>query len=229
MTMGEAIGEILPLAMGIALFPIPIITVLLLLFSRHARANALAFMVAWILGVAGPMSIFALLADTAAADSDGGTSIFVSGIKLLLGATLLSIALREWRRRPASGQDAEIPGWMKNIDGFTTGKSFRTGLLLAAASPKNLVLFAAAGSTAAQMGPGSAQMLIVVVVFTALSSMTTAGPVLYYLLGGEGAMLRMEEMKQWLIQNNATVVSTILFLLGAVLIGNGIRGLLGGV
>jgi threonine/homoserine/homoserine lactone efflux protein len=225
MTLGEAIAEILPLAMGIALFPIPIITVLLLLSSRHARTNAAAFMVAWILGLAALISIFSLMAETAGADSDRGTSTLVSGIKLLLGAALLFIAFREWQRRPASGQDPEMPGWMRNIDGFTTGKAFRTGLLLSAASPKNLVLVAAAGSTAAQMGPGSAEMVVVVVVFTTLSSMTIAGPVLYFLLGGARAMRQMEKTQRWLIRHNATVVSAILLILGAVLTGNAIRGL----
>ena len=41
--MGKAIGGSLPLAVGIALSPIPIIAVVLMLTSRKARVNGPAF------------------------------------------------------------------------------------------------------------------------------------------------------------------------------------------
>jgi len=41
--MGQTIGDILPLAVGVAISPIPIIAVILMLFSGRARANSFAF------------------------------------------------------------------------------------------------------------------------------------------------------------------------------------------
>jgi hypothetical protein len=67
-----------------------------------------------------------------------------------------------------------------------------------------------------------------VALFTALASLTTAGPVLYYVANGERAMAVLDEVKRWLIQNSATVMTMILLILGTVMIGNGIRGLAGG-
>ncbi len=49
--MGQAIGGSLPLAVGIALSPIPIIAVVLMLTSRRARVNGPVFVLGWLLGL----------------------------------------------------------------------------------------------------------------------------------------------------------------------------------
>ena len=41
--MGQAMGELLPLAFGVALSPVPIIAVILILGTARARANGVAF------------------------------------------------------------------------------------------------------------------------------------------------------------------------------------------
>ena len=225
MTMLAAIGEILPFAVGMAVFPIPIIAAILLLFSPQARANGLAFMTGWICGVGVTTAIFALLADRVGADTDRDAHAVVSWIKLLLGVGLLYLSLRQWRSRPAPEQDAEMPAWMKSIDRFTPGKSLRTALLLSAGNPKNLALAAAAGGTLGQAGLTTTQMLIAAAVFTSFASATIAGPVLYYLRGGKRAEVQMEAIKGWLIHNSNIVMALILLIIGAVLLGNGIVGL----
>ena len=42
--MGQAIGEVLPFAVGVAISPVPIIAVILVLFSARARVNGPAFL-----------------------------------------------------------------------------------------------------------------------------------------------------------------------------------------
>jgi hypothetical protein len=48
--MGQVIGEYLPLAVGVAISPIPIVAVILMLFTDRARQDSLAFSVGWIGG-----------------------------------------------------------------------------------------------------------------------------------------------------------------------------------
>ena len=48
--MGQAIGQILPLAVGVGLSPSPIIAVVVMLGTPQARANGPAFMVGWLVG-----------------------------------------------------------------------------------------------------------------------------------------------------------------------------------
>jgi hypothetical protein len=225
--LGTAIGDILPFALGIGFFPIPIITMILVLFSPNARANGLGFMAGWILGVAALPTIFTLATEGVGADRDPATYILVSWIKVLLGVGLLVLAYRQWRARPAPGQEPEMPGWMRRIDSLTPGGAVGTGLLLSAGSPKNIVLGAGAGTSIGQLGLPPGEIAVVVLVFTAVASVTTGGPVLYYLLNGERAMAVLKTIRVWLTQNLAAVMTVMLLILGAVLIGNGIHGLSG--
>ena len=41
--MGTVLGDIIPLAIGVALSPLPIVAVILMLFSKNPRGPALAF------------------------------------------------------------------------------------------------------------------------------------------------------------------------------------------
>ena len=45
--MQQVLGDILPLALGIAISPIPIIAIILMLITPKARSNGLAFLVGW--------------------------------------------------------------------------------------------------------------------------------------------------------------------------------------
>ena len=50
--MGLPLGDLLPLAVGIAVSPIPIIAVILMLFSPKARVNGISFVLGWVAGLA---------------------------------------------------------------------------------------------------------------------------------------------------------------------------------
>ena len=67
--MGEAIGDTLPLAIGVALSPVPIIAIVLMLGTPRARSNGPAFALGWIAGltVVGGV-VLALASDNAQAD-----------------------------------------------------------------------------------------------------------------------------------------------------------------
>ncbi len=59
--MGSVIGEILPLAVGIAISPIPIIAVILMLLSPHAKGASVGFMIGWLAGIGVAIVVFTLL------------------------------------------------------------------------------------------------------------------------------------------------------------------------
>ena len=61
--MGSAISSILPQAIGVAISPVPIIAVILILFSQRARSNGPAFLVGWVLALAVVGSIVLILAN----------------------------------------------------------------------------------------------------------------------------------------------------------------------
>jgi hypothetical protein len=50
--MGQGISEVLTFAVGVAISPVPIIAVILMLFSAKARVNGLVFLAGWALALA---------------------------------------------------------------------------------------------------------------------------------------------------------------------------------
>jgi len=95
--MGAAIGQALPLAVGVALSPIPIIAVALMLMSPRARLNGPGFVLGWLAGLAVIGAIVLAIAGPANASNDGKPATWVSVLKLLLGLLLVLLAVRQWR------------------------------------------------------------------------------------------------------------------------------------
>jgi hypothetical protein len=86
--MGSVIGDILPLAVGIAISPIPIITAILMLLSPHAKGTSVGFLIGWTAGIIVAIVLFTLLSSVLPTDT-GGPSTIASVIKIILGALLL--------------------------------------------------------------------------------------------------------------------------------------------
>ena len=101
--MGKAIGGSLPMAVGIALSPMPIIAVVLMLTSRKARVNGPAFVVGWLAGLAVVGAIILGLAGPADASESGSAAPWVGWLKIVLGLLLLAAAARQFRGRPRGG------------------------------------------------------------------------------------------------------------------------------
>ena len=62
--MGQAIGDLLPSAVGVALSPVPIIAVILMLLAPKAGGTSGGFLLGWVVGIVATTTIFLLLAGT---------------------------------------------------------------------------------------------------------------------------------------------------------------------
>ena len=71
-------------------------------------------------------------------------------------------------------------------------------MLLDGLNPKNLLQTIGAAAGLAQLGLSSTDAVVSLIVFVIVASLTIAGPVVYYLLGGENAKAVLDELKGWL-------------------------------
>jgi threonine/homoserine/homoserine lactone efflux protein len=221
------LGELLPLAIGIALSPVPVVAQILMLFGKRARSNGPAFMLGWVLALAIWGSIL-LVAGGAGELGGGGTpSVIASVIKLLLGLLFLYLAYRSWKGRPKPGEEPKLPAWMATLDSFSAGKSFGLAALLSGTNPKNLGLLAAACMVIAQGGLTGVQPWIVLAVFVVVACITIIVPVLYYFISGASAEKTLPGWKTWLAAHNNTIMFVLLLIMGAKLVGDGLGGLVG--
>jgi hypothetical protein len=223
--MVDAIGEVLPWAVAVAISPIPIIAVILMLFTPKANTNGPAFLVGWVVGLSLVAGIIYSLADGADAATDPDAASGVGWGKVILGLLLLFLALKQWRGRPGPGETPTMPDWMDGIDDFTPVKSLGLGVALSAANPKNLIITAGAAASIAESGLSSGDAAVVIAVFVVLASLSVAGLVAYRLFGGDGARESLDRLQAWLGIHNAAVMTAILAVIGAKLIGDGLGGI----
>jgi threonine/homoserine/homoserine lactone efflux protein len=222
--MGEVIGSLLPLALGVAVSPIPIIAVILVLLSPRAGSASFAFLLGWVAGVVVVTVIFVAIASNADLGSASSPSTAANWIKIGLGVVLLLVAVRQWRTRPRGDDDAVLPAWMKAIDTLTPVKAVGLGFLLAALNPKNLTLCIAAGVEIGGGSLSSGDVVIAVAVFVVLAVSSVAIPVLGYAIARDRMASPLNELRAWLTVNNAVVMAVLLAVIGVVMVGKGIGG-----
>lgn len=223
--MAEAIGQVLPLGVVVALSPIPIVGVVLMLGTPRGHVNGPAFVAGWIAGlaVAGALALF--VAGGAGASEGGAPATWVSWLKILLGAVLLRVAFKQWRGRPRAGEEAALPGWMTGVDRFTVGRSAALAVALAAVNPKNLVLVLSAAAAIAQTGIAAGEQAAALAVFVLIGTLGPGIPVILYLTMGDRSKPLLDELRGWMAHNNATIMAVICLVIAAKLIGDGIGGL----
>jgi threonine/homoserine/homoserine lactone efflux protein len=214
----------LSLAVGVALSPIPIIAVILMLVTPRARANGPAFVVGWLIGLAVVGTIVLLIASPSDASDNGQPATWVDVLKLVLGALLVLIALKQWRGRPHEGQDAPAPKWMGAIERFTPAKSLGAGVVLAGANPKNLLLSIGAAAAIAQAGISGGEQAAAYAVFAVIGTLGVAAPVAIYFVLGDRSGPILERLKDWMASNNAVIMAVLCLVIGAKLVGDAIAG-----
>jgi hypothetical protein len=224
--MGGAIGEMLPLAIGIAISPLAIVAVILILTTPQARTNGPAFLGGWLLALAVVGGVTLIVTDAAASADTTGPRTIVAVLKIVLGVVLLVLAWRGFRSRPGPGEDVPLPKWMAALDRFTPARSLSMGALFGGFKPKNLILAAAAAAGIAEAGLGGAQQVMVLLLLILVASIAIIAPVaVYFLLGGERAARVLGGWKAWLQANNSAVMIVLFVVFGVVLLGNGMSGL----
>jgi MFS family permease len=219
--VGSVIGGILPLAVGIAISPIPIIAVILMLLSPRAKVTSVGFLIGWLLGIIVGIVVFTLLSSVIPQRSDGG-SIAAGVIKIILGVLLLVLALRQWRARPTEGEQPSLPKWISAIDSMTAGKALGLAFLLAAGNPKNLLLAASAGLIIGGAGLALGSTAIVIIIFVVVAACTVIVPVIGYLIVAARLAEPLDKLRGWLVENNATIMSVLLLIIGVAVIGKGL-------
>lgn len=226
--MGQAIGDMLPAAIGVAISPMPIVAVVLMLMSSRGRTNGLAFLVGWWAGIAIVGTVVLLLASTAGpTEQDGQPALWVGVLQLILGLLLFFVAFRQWRSRPKEGEESKQPRWMAALDSFGPGKALGAGALFSGVNPKNLLLVIAGATAIAQAGISGAEEAIALAIFIVITSVGVGAPVVLYLVLGDGAQERLDSLKGWMARNNAVIMAVLLLVLGFKLLGNGISNLAG--
>jgi threonine/homoserine/homoserine lactone efflux protein len=224
--MADAIGQVLSLAVGVAISPVPIIAVVLMLATPHGRVNGPAFLAGWLLGLSVVGAIVLVASNGAGAtDSDAAPATWVSWLKIALGLLLVLVAVKQWRGRPRGGEEAALPKWMQTIDGFTPARAVAMGVALSGINPKNLLLTVGASAAIAQAGASTGADVVALAVFVLIGTLGPAAPVLISWFMGDRSRAILDDLKSWMGTHNAAIMAVLCLVIGAKLAGDGISGL----
>jgi threonine/homoserine/homoserine lactone efflux protein len=220
--MGQAISEVLPFAIGVAISPIPIIAVILMLFSSRAKTNGPVFLLGWVIGLSVIVVVVYAIAHAANAATDSTSSDTVSWFKVALGVVLIGAARRQYAKRPKPGEEPTMPKWMATVDDMKPGAAFGLAIVCSAVNPKNLILAAGAAAGVAQVNDSVGDAVAALIVFVVIASLSVASAVAYYLFGGASAKEHLNELKSWLSVHNAAVMAVLFLVFGVVLVAKGL-------
>jgi hypothetical protein len=225
--MGSAIGEILPLAVALACGPLPIIALVLILVSSDTRGTGIGFVIGRLAGLSGIVAvtlvIFSLIGDPSFGHRDHPAPA-VSIARIVIGAALIGLGARKWLERDEPDKPSLIA---RRVDGLTATGGIAMGVVVSVVDPSSLVLASLAGVDIASARTSVATAVLVAVAFVLLATVTVTVPLLAYLAGGQSAQRKIAGVKEWLLANERAVMMVLFFVIGAMLVGRGIRDLAG--
>lgn len=220
--MGTVIGDMLPLALGVAISPIPIIAAILMLLSPKARVTSVGFLLGWVVGIVAAVTVFTLLSSILPADDPDVSHPIRGAVQLVLGLLLFVLAFGQWRKRPKAGEEAALPKWMKAIDTITFPVALGLGFLLSAVNPKNLIMAAGAGTDIGAAALPGGSIVLVIVIYTLIAASTVLVPVVGYLIAADRLRGPLDSLRGWLATENAVIMAVLLLVIGVSMIGKGI-------
>ncbi|MFF0832536.1 MULTISPECIES: GAP family protein [unclassified Streptomyces] len=220
--MGKVLGDVLGLAAGVAVSPLPVIALIIVLATPRGRVNGLVFTAGWLVGLSGLGAVMLVIGGQGSAGEHGQPADWVGALKLALGVALILFAVRMWRHRPTDVTQARLPRWMAAIDGFPAVKIFLLALLLSAGNLKNAPLTIAAAASISASGLPAGQQIGALALFVVVASLGLLIPLAVYLVMRERAKGTLANWKEWAARHNVAVMAVLFFVFGLKLLGDGI-------
>ena len=219
--MTEVIGETLPLAIGIAISPIPIIAAILMLLSPRAKSTSVGFLIGWLAGIVVAIVLFTLLSSVIPQDT-GGPSPVAGVIKIILGAASVVLGDQAVAGRPAEGEASEHAEMDVGHRLHDRRQSPRSWLPAGGGEPEEPAAGDRGGVIVGGAGLTVSQMTVVIIIFVLLAASTVLIPVVGYLIASARLAGPLDKLREWLVDNNAVIMAVLLLVIGVSMIGKGL-------
>lgn len=214
--MSDLLLELIPIAVGVALSPFPVVPVVLLLLTARPLANGGGFLAGWFAGLLAMTAVFAVVAGAIELWDEVPT--WASWVRLGLGALLVVVGIRTWLGRGGSGG---APSWMAALDDYTPVRAVRLGVLLAVANPKSLLLVLAGGVAIGSAELGTGRSAAAALLFAAVAASSVALPVLLRLVRGDRVAGPLEAARRWLVAHYDAIVAGVVIVIGVLVAAKG--------
>lgn len=208
--------DLLPLAVGMLLSPLPIVAIVAIVLAPRGRTAAPMYTLVFTAVSLVFIAVGALSSAAASSASPTGaarTVSFLLAIVLALGFTVLAVA--SWLSRPTHGQQPKAPAWLAAIDTVTPAKAAVLGLVMALTNTKNIPLALKGGALI-----GEAHLPVVAAAGLCLA-LAVAGSLLLIVpavvaTGGSARVAStLRGLKTEMIAHNAAMMTVLFAILAA--------------
>jgi len=208
--------QLIPIAVGSILSPLPIAAIIAILLAPRARANSAAYAAGAVIVTSLLVLVTALTTHGAGSGRSSGDDVIVLvlGIVLTLGFAVLAFV--SWFGRPKNGAEPVAPSWLTALAGLKPLSAFGFGALMAITNAKNLPLDLKAGALIGASDLPVGAVVAVSVVFAVLGSLGILLPTLLASTGSEAVSAGLARLKSELITHNAVIMTVLFAILAAV-------------
>ncbi len=221
--MLTAFIKAMPIAVGILLASLPLVSVSLLLSRRPEQKAYTAFLCGWIVGAL-TIGVAAIAVSDLSTPGQQAPSVWVVWLRLFLGLGLVALALRKLSLKYNLDEDAP-PKWMHVLERMQPSRTFGLGAALAALNPKNAALFISGALTIAAATYAPVEQIGAVLGFVVVASMGLASPWILSLFLGARAEPALIRLNDAMAKYSGWIVIAVLVVLGVVVFANAIADL----
>ncbi len=220
--MGQLLAQILPVALAIAINPVPIIAAIVMTATERPLSNGVAYLaaltvVSWGFGAA---LLIALHGHVMSPGSRTGHIVLI--LWLLVGLGFLTAFLVILVRRPKPGHADEEPKWMHWIGRLGPLGAAVVGVLLV-----NYEMIAPALSDVLAAGVTRAEAFVALTIFVAVAVFTSYIPIVAYAVAPRAVGGALAWTKDWLAKYNRPILLVLFAAIGGFYTYKGVAGLLG--
>jgi len=221
--MWQALGGLLPIAVVVAFSSVPITVTVLILLSPNRNRAALPFLLGWVTGVAAVIVFSALGASALPEPPRRGPDIVTAVLQIMIGTALAVLGAVSLRRSSQTDRPG-LPRWLSAVDSFGALAAFGVAVLLDF-RPKGLLLGIAAGLALHNASLRVSEDAVLIGIYTVIATSTVVVPIMASFIAPRWMEPRLIAARDWLARNGRTLTSSMMLMIGVVILGAGLTEL----
>jgi Sap, sulfolipid-1-addressing protein len=205
------------IGLAIALDPLPLTAYMIVLPSERGTRKGAAFVFGWLVSLAIVVAVTVLATGNNPPKSSTAPSLAALAVKIALGAFLVVIAVRYYRRMGRPKPPKKPPKWQAHVDSMSPW--FALGLA-PALQPWGLI--GAGAATVVQAKLSSWETYLALILFCLLASASYLAMETYAILRPDQSLALLARLRTWIDTRTDQVIIVGGLVLGFWLIGNSI-------
>jgi heme/copper-type cytochrome/quinol oxidase subunit 4 len=209
--------DLLLIGLVITLEPIPLTAFILILASKNGTKKGAAFIFGWLASLAVVVAVTILVTGNNPPKSNTAPSLAALAAKIAIGAALLVIAVRQWRKIGQPKKPKKTPKWQTGIDNMSPLYAMGLAPLT---QPWGLVAAGVATITEAKLA--SWQDYVAIVGFCLIATGLYIVMELYVGFRPDEGQLLLARLRNWLDTHTDQVIIIVSLGLGLWLVGKSV-------